>query len=189
MRSVPSSTRILKPEYFSAIRRDEYQLEVISFLTLNFRACLCASLSLSPTAARGGIAKTTVGIPRYCGFRRTEGPSERFLIAYSDEESLRELIAGPSIIACGFASREEAQTNIDADFWTAAAWKQTLSGPTVDGIEKYQRGVSAKRRLGSSFNLTQTGRIVRGQAAVAGAILICYSRNAVSTVFRSFVVG
>jgi hypothetical protein len=51
------------------------------------------------------------------------------VIAYSDEESLRELIAGPSIIACGFASREEAQTNIEADFWTAAAWKQTLSGP------------------------------------------------------------
>jgi hypothetical protein len=42
------------------------------------------------------------------------------VIAYPDEESLRELIAGPSIIACGFASREEAQTNIDADFWTAA---------------------------------------------------------------------
>jgi hypothetical protein len=123
---------------------------------------------------------------------RTKGPPECFVIAYPDEESLRELIAGPSIIACGFASRKEAQTNIDADFWTAAAWKQTLSGPTVDGIEKYQRGaLSAKRRLGSSFNLTQTGRIVRGflQAAVAGAILIFYSRNAVSTIIRSFVVG
>jgi hypothetical protein len=35
---------------------------------------------------------------------RTEGPSERFVIAYPDEESLRELIAGPSIIACGFAN-------------------------------------------------------------------------------------
>ena len=124
--------------------------------------------------------------------RRTEGPSERFVIAYSEEESLRELIAGPRIIACGFASREEAQTNIDADFRAAAGWKQTLSGPTVDGIEKYQRGVlSAKRCLGSSFNLTQTGRLVRGflQAAVAGAILIFCSRNAVSTVIRSFVVG
>ena len=120
--------------------------------------------------------------------RQTEGPSERFVIAYSDEESLRELIAGPSIIACGFASREEAQTNIDADFWTAAAWKQT-SGPTV---EKYQRGtLSAKRRLGTAFHLAQTGRIVRGflQAAAAGAILVFYSRNAVSTVIRSFVGG
>jgi hypothetical protein len=120
--------------------------------------------------------------------RRTEGPSERFVVAYPDEESLRELIAGPSIIACGFASREEAQVNADADFWTAAAWKQTPR----DRAEKYQRGVlSAKRRLGAGFNLPQTGRIVRGflQAAAAGAILIFYSRNAVSTVIRSLVGG
>jgi hypothetical protein len=120
--------------------------------------------------------------------RRTEGPSERFVIAYPDEESLRELIAGPSIVACGFASREEAQTNIDTDFCSAAAWKKTPR----DRAEKYQRGVlSAKRRLGSGFNLMQTQRIVRGflRAAVAGAILIFYSRNAVSTVIRSFVGG
>jgi hypothetical protein len=124
--------------------------------------------------------------------RRTEGPPERFVIAYSDEESLRELIAGPSIIASGFASCEEAQANIDADFWTTEAWKQTSGGPTVDGAEKYQRGfLFAKRRLGSGFNLTQTRRLVRGflQAAGAGAILILYSRNAVSTAIRSFVVG
>jgi hypothetical protein len=120
--------------------------------------------------------------------RRTEGPSERFVIAYPDEESLRELIAGPSIIACGFASREEAQVNVDADFWTAAAWKQTPR----DRAEKCQRGVlSAKLRLGAGFDLTQTRRIFRGflQAAVAGAILIFYSRNAVSTIIRSFVGG
>jgi hypothetical protein len=122
--------------------------------------------------------------------RRVEGPSERFVIAYPDEDSLRELIAGPSIIAWGFAHREEAQANIDADFWTADAWTQTSAGPTVDGAEKYQRrAVSAKRRLGRGFNLTQTRNIVRGlfQAAVAGAILIFYSRNAVSTAIRSFV--
>src|ERR1700729_710231 len=99
--------------------------------------------------------------------RRTEGPSERFVIAYPDEESLRELIAGPSIIACGFASREEAQVNVDAEFWTAAAWKPTPR----DRAEKYQRGVfSAKRRSGAGFNPAQTGRIVLGflHAAVAG---------------------
>ena len=124
--------------------------------------------------------------------RRTEGPSERFVIAYPDEESLRELIAGPSLIAWGFANREEAQANIDADFWTAEAWKRTSGGPSVDEAEKYQRGVlSAKRRLGSGFNLTQTRRIVRAflQAAVAGAIFVFYSRNAVSTAIRSFVIG
>jgi hypothetical protein len=124
--------------------------------------------------------------------RRTEGPSERFVIAYSDEASLRDLIARPSIIACGFSSREEAQTNIDADVWPAAAWKKTPRGSTFDRAEKYQRGVlSPKRRLGVGFNLTQTGTVVRGflQAAVAGAILIFYSRNAVSTIIRSLVGG
>ena len=37
----------------------------------------------------------------------------------------------------------------------------------------------------------QTARLVFGflQAAVAGAIMILYSRNLVSTVIRSFVVG
>ena len=120
--------------------------------------------------------------------RRTEGPSERFVLAYPDEESLRELIAGPSIVACGFASREEAQTNIDTGFCSATAWKKTPR----DRTEKYQPGVlSAKRHLGAEFNLTQTRRIVRGflHAAVAGATLIFYSRSTVSTVIRSFVGG
>ncbi|MGA8437544.1 MAG: hypothetical protein WB762_19195 [Candidatus Sulfotelmatobacter sp.] len=99
--------------------------------------------------------------------RRTEGPSERSVIAYPDEESLRELIAGPSIIACGFASREEAQTNIDTDLSTVAARKKTPR----DRAEKYQRNVLfAKRRLGAGFNLTQTGRIVRGFLQAAEAV-------------------
>ena len=33
---------------------------------------------------------------------------ERFVIAYRDEESLRELIAAPSIVGIGFSSREAA---------------------------------------------------------------------------------
>ena len=123
---------------------------------------------------------------------RTEGPSECIVIAYPDEDSLRDLIAGPSIIACRFASREEAQGTIDANFWKAAVWKQTSRGLTVDGAEKYPGGaLTAKRCLGAGFDLRQTVGIVHGflQAAVATAILIFYSRNAVSTVIRSFVGG
>jgi hypothetical protein len=60
-------------------------------------------------------------IPQYAVIKtcRTEGPSGSFVIAYPDEESLRDLIAGPSIIACGFAPRQEAQAKIDPDFRTA----------------------------------------------------------------------
>ena len=66
-------------------------------------------------------------IPQYAVIKacRTEGPSVSFVIAYPDEESLRDLIAGPSIIACGFATRQEAQAKIDADFWTAPVCKRT----------------------------------------------------------------
>jgi len=157
---------------------------------------LCAYSVFGDTSGlRGDIVTGLVDSPNaqhaVIEARSIEGPSELFVIVYPDEDSLRDLIAGPSIIACGFASHEEAQANIDADFWTAAAWKQT-SGPTVDGAEQYQRGtLSAKRHLGSAFNLAQTGRVIRSflQAAVAGAILIYYSRNAVSTVIRSLVGG
>src|ERR1700735_596355 len=142
------------------------------------------------TQGRGMTGLVNSPIAQYAVIeaRRTECPSERFVIAYPDEESLRELIAGPSIIACGFASREEAQVNVDADFWRAAAWKQTPR----DRAEKYQRGVfSAKLRSEAGFNLAETGRIVFDflHAAVAGAILVFYFRNDVSTVIRSFVGG
>jgi hypothetical protein len=123
--------------------------------------------------------------------RRTEGPSECFVLAYPDEESLRDLIAGPSIIASGFATREQAQAKVDADFWAAAAaWERTCRGLTVVGAEVYPRGAfSVMRRIGAAFDLTHTGRIVHCflRAAIAAAILIFYSRNAVSTVIRSLV--
>jgi hypothetical protein len=124
--------------------------------------------------------------------RHTESLSERFVIAYSGEESLRDLIAGSSIVGCGFTSREEAQAKIDSNFWTGAAWKGTSRGAAVEAAEKSQSGVrSAKRRLGAAFDLTQTRRTVRAffQAAVAACVLVFYSRNAVSTVIRLFIGG
>jgi hypothetical protein len=44
--------------------RDEYQVEVVSFLTVNVRFCSRAPLSLRPTAASGGTVKRTDGMPR-----------------------------------------------------------------------------------------------------------------------------
>jgi hypothetical protein len=40
--------------------------------------------------------------------RWTDRRPDRFVLVYRDEESLRELIATPSIIALGFTSREDA---------------------------------------------------------------------------------
>jgi hypothetical protein len=40
------------------------------------------------------------------------GRSESFVIAYGSEESLRDLIAAPCILATGFASRDAAMTSL-----------------------------------------------------------------------------
>ncbi len=78
--------------------------------------------------------------------RRTESLSERFVIAYSDEESLRDLIAGPSIVGCGFASREEAQAKIDADFWTRRRLEGNLEGSRNRGSEE----ISVRSSIGKA---------------------------------------
>jgi hypothetical protein len=41
------------------------------------------------------------------------GHDERFVLSYREEKSLRDLIAAPSIIALGFASREQALSSIE----------------------------------------------------------------------------
>lgn len=46
---------------------------------------------------------------------RTETGPERFVIAYPNEGSLRDLIAAPSIIAAGFSSREEAAASRETE--------------------------------------------------------------------------
>ena len=121
--------------------------------------------------------------------RRTEAPSERFVFAYSDEGSLRDLIAGPSIIASGFASREEAQANIETSL-TTARWKGIERTSAFGAAEKRQaRVLSAKPRWLAGFNLANKARLVHSfvQAAVAAAAFTFYSRNAASTVVRSFL--
>lgn len=40
---------------------------------------------------------------------RSDSTAERFVLAYDSEKSLRELLAGPSIVASGFATRLQAE--------------------------------------------------------------------------------
>jgi hypothetical protein len=120
-------------------------------------------------------------IPQYAVIeaRRTDGPSERFVIAYSDERALRDLIAGPSIIGCGFATREQAQ--VHADVWRPLESEQPQGLRTTSRREIGRRILSAQQRLRAAFDLMEAGRIVRGflTAANAAAILTFYSRHSV----------
>jgi hypothetical protein len=51
---------------------------------------------------------------------RKDPPLERLVIAYPDEKTLRTLLAGPSIIALGYETREQALADIDGCMHTAS---------------------------------------------------------------------
>jgi hypothetical protein len=59
------------------------------------------------------------------GVRQTETGPERIVIAYSSEESLRDLIAAPSIVALGFAAHNEAVMGGGASFPNRVVDQQT----------------------------------------------------------------
>ena len=55
------------------------------------------------------------------------GPDrERLVIAYPDQETLRDLIAAPSIVALGYTSRADALKNLDRCVTTKASLKRLL---------------------------------------------------------------
>ena len=104
---------------------------------------------------------------------------ERLVIAYQDENCLRGLIASPSIIGLGFASREEAMANPEGDLSDAVPSKQ-------------------KPRITAMFHANDRGDLMRGhgfmkyrkiwhcilQTAVAAVIVLFYSKNLVCVMFR-----
>jgi hypothetical protein len=120
--------------------------------------------------------------------RWTERPSERFVISYTDEESVRELLAGPNILACGFSSSRDAEAHISASLIAAAPPAQPGSGPTATRNDP-RPTLSRGGNLEISFCLIQTWKILRkfSMAAFAATVLVFYSRNEVFTVIRSLI--
>src|SRR5262249_31838990 len=110
---------------------------------------------------------------------RNKDRPERLVIAYQDENCLRDLIASPSIIGFGFASREEAIANLEGHISGAASSKQ-------------------KPRITAMFPANEKDDLMRGhgfmkyrkilhrtlQTAVAAAIVLFYSKNLVCVMFR-----
>jgi hypothetical protein len=122
--------------------------------------------------------------------RWTDRRPDRFVIEYRDEETLRELIATPSIVAIGFASREDAITRIEACFSVSTPWHQVQEAIPGDGTG-CDRPVSHSAAQWSTrgFSFAGTLRTSRRvlQNAVTATILGFYSRNAVGALIRAFV--
>lgn len=106
--------------------------------------------------------------------RRTAGAPERFVLAYPDERSLRDLIAAPNIAGCGFATRTEAQAHIEAKTRALSRqWQKHRCGRRRD---RDRQNLGAKQLL-RTLRFLQAGTMVRGffRRAIAAVLLTFFS--------------
>jgi hypothetical protein len=121
---------------------------------------------------------------------RSDPARERLVIAYPDEDTLRDLIAAPSIVALGYTSRADALKNIDRCVTTKPSLKRLLTGAVLDtNIRFLTECCVALRRLAGGFGLSGTSKIMRNllHNGLAGALIVFYSRNVLSWTVRAFI--
>jgi hypothetical protein len=117
---------------------------------------------------------------------RSEPARERLVIAYPDEDTLRDLIAAPSIVALGYASRADALKNIDRCVTTTAPVKRLLKTAVLDTNMTF---LTVLRRLAGGFGLSGTSKVMRNllHNGLAAALIFFYSRNLLSSTVRAFI--
>jgi hypothetical protein len=121
---------------------------------------------------------------------RTQPHPERLVIAYSDEKTLRAVIAVPSIIALGYESRDQAVADIDRCMPMPVASRPRSTAELVSTNRRsLENAGAAKRRSADRYGLGWThsflGQVL--QHGVAAAIVFLYSRNVLSAIVRAFV--
>jgi hypothetical protein len=118
---------------------------------------------------------------------RTETSLERLVIAYTNEKSLRNLIAARSIIALGFSSHEEAAAGRNSSMRPAAASYEQMRETIGVWSEKCLQVFKwADRRTEIASALRRAaGFLVSSYSGVSTkALVIVSSTNAVSAVVR-----
>ena len=151
------------------------------------------SVRSSPTDGRKGpVVKALVAEVRYAVIEafRAEGGSERFVLAYRNEHSLRDLVAAPCIAALGFSSREDAAARTKPSVSMATIQKQAPRTMVVKRTEVRQHGRHRGEQRSETCSASPTIR--RFLAAfysdvVAAGILIFSSSNIFSTAIRTFL--
>jgi hypothetical protein len=106
---------------------------------------------------------------------------ERLVIAYPDENCLRDLIAAPSIVGFGFISREEAMANLVGSTPSPTASKP-LHRPGAMSYEAQQNSdLTARYALEKDRGISI--RLLR--YALSAAIVLFYSKNLFSVILRT----
>ena len=121
---------------------------------------------------------------------RTVPHYERLVIAYPDEKTLRDCLAGPSIVALGYSSRQEAEASICRCKPTAQplcrASIATLAADRMLAVKKFvPRHLPSKGPLGPAKTRSTIWGLL--QHTIAAAVVVLYSKNALSAAVRALI--
>jgi len=120
----------------------------------------------------------------------SEPARERLVIAYPNEDTLRDLIAAPSIVALGYASRADALKNIDRCVTARVSLKRLLKTVSLHPNMAFSTECrAALGRLASAFGLSGTSKVMRNllHNGLAAALVFFYSRNVLSSTVRAII--
>jgi hypothetical protein len=121
---------------------------------------------------------------------RTQPRPERLVIEYFDEKTLRAIIAGPSIVALGYDSREQAAADIELGAPITGALPTRPGAALVSTNEKFREETCAAKprsigRFGLVWPRSVIGQVLRH--SVTAAIVFYYSKNILSATVRAFM--
>ena len=121
---------------------------------------------------------------------RSAPACERWVIAYPDEKTLRDLLPAPIMVAPGYGSRELAQTSIDRATMTAhLSTPKSTSALAADRTRSLKEFVADHLPSKGKFSLAKTQSAIWRllQCTVVAATVVFYSRNMLSTVIRALI--
>jgi hypothetical protein len=121
---------------------------------------------------------------------RSEPDRERLVIAYPDENTLRDLIAAPSIVALGYTSRADALEHVDRCVSTTASLKRPVKTaslhPNMTFVTECR---AALRQLAGGFGLSGSSQVMRNllHNGFAAALVFFFSKNVLRSTARAFI--
>lgn len=121
---------------------------------------------------------------------RSEPDRERLVIAYPDEETLKDLIATSSIVALGYTSRADAVRNVNCGVTTKASVTRPLKTASWHPNMSFLADVVLHwRRFAGGFGRMEISGVMRNllHNALAAVFIFFYSRNVLSSTARAFI--
>ena len=121
---------------------------------------------------------------------RREPRPVRSVVAYSDEQTLRDLLAEPSIVSFGYHCREDAIASLDECAPTGPGLPANLSAALVEMADRsHNQSGMTQSQLRHGFDLAKRREFVWGllKKSFTTAISIFYSKHLLCMAIRAVI--